>query len=512
MLDVPSGAEEAFRGVERDGVHATGQGLAACRQCQVVGTRQARDGVEQDHHVAAGLDLPLGDLERHLRDASVVLGRLVKGRGVDLALYRAAHVRHFLGTLADERHHQERVGVVLGYAVRDVLEDGGLAGLGRGQDQPALPLADRRNQVDEPLGEVLLIGLEVEHVVREDRDQGVEVWPPLGGLRVDAVDRVDAEQAPILLLVLGRSRLAGHLVARAQSEASDLRGADIDVVRRRHDAVAAQEPEALVDDLQDPFGDAGLPVLLDARAGRRQWDGVKELQHQILVFHLLGTLDAVLRRQLPKLVDRLRLQLRERQGLHGARLIGRERAGVDARVPAGRVIRAATRVGGPGGDTARAAVGAAPGSVAARRAPFLVHRRLVCQHWFMKETDLKGRNLGGGVCVARLVGGPPPLVDASDGRSGIWNVGLAVRGSRADDARRSNGQILRVPALVVMLGPPYPLISPMSCVRILRRTGRQSRESYPRCASTCSAFHAIPSRPGFGVMPFARSLSVSQPV
>src|SRR5438552_18759811 len=105
---------------------------------------------------------------------------------------------------------------------------------------------------------------------------------------------------------------------------------------------------------------------------------------------------------------------------------------------------------------------------------------------------MKGRNLGGGVDVAHLVGELPPLAAASHGRSGRWIVGLAVRGSRADDARRSNGQILRVPALVVMLGPPYQLISPMSCVRILRRTGRQSSESYPRCATPRSASHAAP--------------------
>src|SRR6266550_4747379 len=105
---------------------------------------------------------------------------------------------------------------------------------------------------------------------------------------------------------------------------------------------------------------------------------------------------------------------------------------------------------------------------------------------------MKGRNLGWGVDVARFVGGPAPFVEASHGRSGGWSAGLAVRGSRADDARRSNGQILRVPALVVMLGPPYPLISPMSCVRILRRTGRQSRASYPRYATTRSAFQAEP--------------------
>ena len=50
------------------------------RQRQVVGAGQARDRVEQDHDVAAGLHLALGDLERHLRDVRVVLGGLVEGR------------------------------------------------------------------------------------------------------------------------------------------------------------------------------------------------------------------------------------------------------------------------------------------------------------------------------------------------------------------------------------------------------------------------------------------------
>ena len=44
---------------------------------------------------------------------------------------------------------------------------------------------------------------------------------------------------------------------------------------------------------------------------------------------------------------------------------------------------------------------------------------------------MKGRNLGGGVDVARFVGELPPLAAASRGRSGRWLVGLAVRGSRA---------------------------------------------------------------------------------
>ena len=65
------------------------------------------------------LDLALGDLERHLGDVGVVLGRLVEGGGDDLALDRAAHVRDLLRPLADERDHEQDVGVVGGDAVGD---------------------------------------------------------------------------------------------------------------------------------------------------------------------------------------------------------------------------------------------------------------------------------------------------------------------------------------------------------------------------------------------------------
>ena len=82
------------------------------REGQVVGAGEAGDRVEQDHDVAAGLDLALGDLEGHLGDVGVVLGRLVEGRADDLALDAPAHVGDFLGPLADERDHQEDVRVV----------------------------------------------------------------------------------------------------------------------------------------------------------------------------------------------------------------------------------------------------------------------------------------------------------------------------------------------------------------------------------------------------------------
>ena len=75
-----------FGRIEGDRVDAARQRPTGRRQGQVVGAGEAGDRVEQDHDVAAGLDLALGDLEGHLGDVGVVLGRLVEGRADDLAL------------------------------------------------------------------------------------------------------------------------------------------------------------------------------------------------------------------------------------------------------------------------------------------------------------------------------------------------------------------------------------------------------------------------------------------
>ena len=79
--------------------------------------------------------------------------------------------------------------------------------------------------------------------------------------------------------------LAGDAVAGAQTEAADLRRADVDVLRRGHDAVDAQESEAVVDDLEDALGDARLAVAV-ARLGRRQGNDVEQLQDEVRVLEL----------------------------------------------------------------------------------------------------------------------------------------------------------------------------------------------------------------------------------
>jgi hypothetical protein len=117
--------------------------LAGPRGCR---RAQAGDRVEQHDDVVAHLDQALGPLDRQLGDRGVVVGRTVEGRGDDLALHRPLHVGDLLGALVDEHDHEVDLGVVGRDGVGDRLQDKRLAGLGRGDDEAALTLADRRRR------------------------------------------------------------------------------------------------------------------------------------------------------------------------------------------------------------------------------------------------------------------------------------------------------------------------------------------------------------------------------
>ncbi len=153
-------AEEALRPLQGVAVHAARQHLARRRHDGVVGARQARDRVEQDDDVLLVLDEALGLLDHHLGHLHVALRRFVEGGRDDLAAHRALHVGDFFGPLVDEQHDQVDLGVVLGDAVGDVLQQHRLAGARRRDDQAALALADRRQQVDDAARQVVGVGLE----------------------------------------------------------------------------------------------------------------------------------------------------------------------------------------------------------------------------------------------------------------------------------------------------------------------------------------------------------------
>ena len=65
--------------------------------------------------------------------------------------------------------------MVLGDRLGDVLQQDGLAGARRGDDQAALPLADGRQQVHDARGERLVAGFQEDLLVRVDGGEVVEV-------------------------------------------------------------------------------------------------------------------------------------------------------------------------------------------------------------------------------------------------------------------------------------------------------------------------------------------------
>ena len=173
---------------------------------------------------------PLGALHRQLGDGRVILGMLVERRGDDFAVDRPLHVGDFFGPLVDEQRDDVGVGMVDRDRVGDVLEQRRLTGFGRRDDQRALALADRREEIDDARRELRRANFEFEALLRIDRRALFERAAALDRLGVEIVDFVDADQPVVLFALFRPADLALDHVAAAQLEAANLRLADVDVV------------------------------------------------------------------------------------------------------------------------------------------------------------------------------------------------------------------------------------------------------------------------------------------
>ena len=250
-LDVAGGAQEALGRVERRGVHAAGQDAARCRLRQVVGAREARERVQQHHHVLAALHEALGALDDQLGHGDVVLRGHVERGGHDLALDGALHVGDFLGTLVHEQAHEVHVGVVRGDGGCDVLQHRGLAGLRRADDQAALALADGAHKVDDAGRDGVLAVLHMEALVGVDRREVAEAHPVAALLDGRSVDGRDLLDGGVLLVLARRARLPGHHIALAQAVAADGGQAHVAVRLAGQVALRAQEAVSVGQDVQD---------------------------------------------------------------------------------------------------------------------------------------------------------------------------------------------------------------------------------------------------------------------
>lgn len=206
-------------------------------------------------------------------------GSLVERGGVDLAAHRAPHVGDLLGAFVEQQHHQPCLRVVPGDRGGELLDEDGLAGLGRCDDQPALALADRREQVDDPSGEPGRRVFEAEPLVRMQGRQITEV--------AAAPQRVGRTSVDARHVGQGTPAVAQPFdgVALAQAEPADQGGCDLDVVGGGQAGGGAQMPLPVAVDVEDTGDELGLGLLPDRGVfergghGGRSFRGHKALRH-----------------------------------------------------------------------------------------------------------------------------------------------------------------------------------------------------------------------------------------
>ena len=252
VLHLARGPEELPRRVERDRIHPARKRASAGWHGEVVRPRKTSETVENDANVASRLHQSLGTLKHQLRHLAMSLHRLVERGAIHLAVDGALHVRDFLRTLSNERHHQVDVRRVRRDAVGDLLEQGRLPRLWRRNDQAPLSSPDRRNQVDEPRGQLGALVFQLDMLVWRNRRQILEVRTRTGRVGVHIVDRVHPNETKVPLAILRSANLPIYLVSSTQPEPPDLRLRNIDVVYPRRPPLWLEEAIALGSNRQYP--------------------------------------------------------------------------------------------------------------------------------------------------------------------------------------------------------------------------------------------------------------------
>jgi len=212
---------------------------------------------------------------------------------------RAGHLGHFFGALVDEQDDQRDVGMVARDGVCDVLHHDGLAALGAGDQQAALSLADRRDDVDDPAGDVFLaadVTLKLDMLGRMQWRQIFEQYLVLRRLGDFAVYPVNLDQRKVAFTILRRPYFSLDRVAGVQVEAPDLAWTDIDVVSAGEIGRVGrtQEAEPVRQCLQRPVAENTLafPGLV-----------LEQRENQFVFAQTVGAFDVVADRHVEKLAD-----------------------------------------------------------------------------------------------------------------------------------------------------------------------------------------------------------------
>ena len=172
-------------------------------------------------------------------------------------LTRALHVGDFFRALVDEQDDEDDFGMVGGDGVGDGLQQHGLAGAGRSDDEAALAFADGGEQIHDAAADALAHGLHLDALLGIERGEVVEedlVARLFGRLEVDGLD---LDQGEVLLAFVRRADVAADGVAGLEVELANLRGRDVDVVGAGQVVVVgrAQEAVAVGQDFEHALGE-----------------------------------------------------------------------------------------------------------------------------------------------------------------------------------------------------------------------------------------------------------------
>ena len=137
-----------------------------------------------------------------------------------------------------------------------VLQQHGLAGARRRDDQAALSLAKGREQVHDAGTGVLARGFELDPLLRIQRRQIVEQDFIAGFIWRFEVHRLDLHQREVFLALMRRAHLAADGIAGFQVKLADLRRRHINVVRAGQVVVVrrAQKAVAVGQDFEHALG------------------------------------------------------------------------------------------------------------------------------------------------------------------------------------------------------------------------------------------------------------------
>ena len=214
------------------------------RNHNVVRTGETRDGVEQNHDILLAFDEALCLFENHVRDAGVVFRRFIECRSDDFGLDfdslfsslfldvrdDVAHFGDFFWTFINEERDKDNFRMVLCDSACHVLQKNGLTGTRRCENDTALALTDRREQVHDAGAVFRFVPFEVDLFFRVNRSQVFECDTAAHLVRFFKIHAVNAAHGEVLILFARRAHKAFNRIANLEVEFTDKVLAHVNVI------------------------------------------------------------------------------------------------------------------------------------------------------------------------------------------------------------------------------------------------------------------------------------------